>query len=135
DSFLRCIDEDWDYPRIDLADASTERINGYLLWIIISYRKGAYTDIKLWECFKEDFEGWTIDTWRQANTTIVREFRDFLRRNGLYVPKNGASIRVISRPSLIARKNQNGPRKKSRGRSTVSLGRTSSQIREALTQS
>jgi hypothetical protein len=93
DSFSRCIDEDWDYPGIDLADASTERINGYLLWIIISYRRRAYTDIKLWECFKEDFEGWTIDTWSQANTTIVREFRDFLRRNGLYVPKNGASIR------------------------------------------
>src|ERR1019366_5947111 len=36
--------------------------------------------------------GWTKDTKRKANTIIVRQFRDFLRRNGLYVPKNGTSI-------------------------------------------
>ena len=47
DAFSRYIDEDWDYPGIDLTDATTERLNGYLLWIIVSYRRRAYTDIKL----------------------------------------------------------------------------------------
>ena len=37
-------------------------------------------------------EDWTLDTWKLGDTKIVRGFRDFLRRNGVYVVKNGASI-------------------------------------------
>ena len=36
--------------------------------------------------------GWTADTWALGNVNIVRDFRDFLRRNGVYVAENGNLI-------------------------------------------
>ena len=36
--------------------------------------------------------GWTADTWALGNVHIIRDFRDFLRRNGVYVAENGNPI-------------------------------------------
>ncbi len=41
---------------------------------------------------KEDFAGWTANTWALGNVDIVRDFWDFFRRNGVYVAENGNPI-------------------------------------------
>ena len=92
DRYVRLIDEDWDYFRLNVRNTTAERINSFLLHHILYYRTQSFTDSKLWEYFREDFEDWTLDTWKLGDTKIVREFRDFLRRNGVCVVKNGAPI-------------------------------------------
>jgi hypothetical protein len=72
--------------------ATTIQVNGYLLHRIVLYQYEQLIDSKLWEYFKEDFEGWTIDTWNKGNREIIRHFRDFLCRNGVNVARNRALI-------------------------------------------
>jgi hypothetical protein len=91
-AYVKLIDKDWDDFTIDVPNATTEKVNGYILHQIIHYRSSFYTDYKLWECFREDFEDWTLNTWKLGSTRVVRELRDFLRRNGVYVIKNGTLI-------------------------------------------
>ena len=54
--------------------------------------EGDTTLIQHWEYFREDFMGWTADTWALGNINIVQNFRDFLRENGVFVPINGGNI-------------------------------------------
>jgi hypothetical protein len=92
DIYAKHIDKDWDDLTIDVTNTTLEQVNRYLLNNIRYYRGRFYTDYKLWECFREDFEDWTLDTWKLSHTRIIREFRDFLCRNGVYVVRNGALI-------------------------------------------
>ena len=57
------------------------------------YKDSEYDDTALWECMREDFVGWTKETWAPARKDIVWDFRDFLRENGVFVPKDGGTIR------------------------------------------
>ncbi len=57
------------------------------------YKDSKYNNTILWEYMKEDFIGWTKETWAPVNKDIVWEFCDFLRENGVFVPKDGGSIR------------------------------------------
>lgn len=56
------------------------------------YKDSEYNDTVLWYCMKEDFVGWTKETWALAKKTIVRDFRNFLRENGVFVPMDGGII-------------------------------------------
>ena len=56
------------------------------------YKDREYEDTMLWYCMKEDFVGWIKETWALANKFIVRDFRNFLRENGVFVPINGGNI-------------------------------------------
>lgn len=86
------INKDWNSFVIDLANPTEEQVNGFLLHHIVYYRIQLFTDYKLWEYFREDFEDWKVSTWKVGSTKVVREFRDFLRRNGVYIVKNGLPI-------------------------------------------
>jgi len=92
DKYRKVIDEDWDSFGFDITTPTPRSINGHLLHRIVTYIAGGYSDTNLWECFKEDFEGWTIDIWKLANGEIVRDMRNFLRRYGVMVEKNGGPI-------------------------------------------
>ena len=92
DYYTRIIDENWDDFNFDVDHCDTTRVNGYLLHRIVLYQYEQLIDSKLWEYFKEDFEGWTIDTWNKGNREIIRHFRDFLCRNGVNVARNRALI-------------------------------------------
>jgi hypothetical protein len=59
---------------------------------MLYYKSKEYDDICLWEYFREDFKGWTLDIWTLGSKAIIREFRDFLRENGVYVLKDKALI-------------------------------------------
>jgi len=72
-------------------DLNEETVNGYILYCM-DYYKGKYDDIALWEYFREDFEGWTKDTFALGNSNLVREFQDWLRIYGCYVRRDGKSV-------------------------------------------
>ena len=57
------------------------------------YKDSKYNDTALWECMKEDFVGWIKEIWVLAKKVIVRDFRNFLRENGVFVPIDGGIIR------------------------------------------
>ena len=67
-------------------------VNGHIMFFMLYYKSKGYNDICLWEYFREDFEGWTLAIWNLGDKLIIREFRDFLRENGVYVLKNRAPI-------------------------------------------
>ena len=56
------------------------------------YTDSEYNNTILWYCMKEDFIRWTKETWALANKFIVRDFRNFLQENGVFVPINGGNI-------------------------------------------
>ncbi len=56
------------------------------------YATNEYADNNLWEYFREDFQGQTIDTQKLGNKTIIRDLRNFLRRYGVMVEKDGSLI-------------------------------------------
>jgi hypothetical protein len=91
-TYAKSIDEDWDNWDINLADCTAPQVNGFIIYKIIFYRSRHYTDEQLWEYFREDFAGWTTATWAKGHVSIVRDFRDFLRRNGVMIPKDSNPI-------------------------------------------
>jgi hypothetical protein len=82
----------WDIATIDVADAEQQELNGFILHRIAHYKDSEYNDTMLWQCVREDFTGWTKEIWNQAKKDIVRDFRNFLRENGVYVPMDGGII-------------------------------------------
>jgi len=82
----------WDRAIIDLVNTKQQDLNGFLLYRMAYYKDSKYNNTILWEYIKEDFIGWIKETWAPANKDIVQEFRDFLRENGVFVPKDGGSI-------------------------------------------
>jgi len=77
---------------IDLANAKPQDLNGFLLHRMAHYKDSEYDDTALWECIREDFVRWTKEIWAPANKDIVRDFRNFLREYGVFVPMDGGVI-------------------------------------------
>jgi len=92
-TYAKLIDKDWDeFPVFDTITCTAKQVNGFLLHHIVFYRNRYYTDVQLWEYFREDFVGWTANTWALGNANIIQDFRDFLRRNRVYIAKNSNPI-------------------------------------------
>ncbi len=77
---------------IDPANVEQKDLNRFLLYYMVYYIDSEYNDTMLWYCMKEDFVGWTKETWALANKLIVRDFRNFLRENRVFVPIDGSAI-------------------------------------------
>ena len=89
---VKLINEDWDEFAFDITTYTAKQVNGFLLHHIIFYWNRCYADSQLWEYFREDFVGWTADTWALSNINIVWDFWDFLCRNGVYIAENDNPI-------------------------------------------
>ncbi len=70
------IDENWKKSTFNAANATPEAINSYILQRIARYAENQYVDTTLWEIFREDFEGWTVDVWKDADKEVVRDLRN-----------------------------------------------------------
>lgn len=81
--------------RFDIEDTENhdqEAVDTYILYREEWYRFRGYDDYRLWDYFREDFEGWTPDLFALGGTDTVRDFRDYLREYGVFIPKNGERI-------------------------------------------
>ena len=83
--------ETWD-QKVKMTTAEEKHLNGFLLHRIAQYKDSEYTGTMLWYCIKEDFAEWKKETWAIPSKDIVREFRNFIRKNGVFVPMDGRSI-------------------------------------------
>ena len=77
---------------INPATAEQQDLNGFLLHRMAHYKDREYKDTMLWYCIKEDFVGWTKETWALPKKVIVRDFRNFLQENGVFVPMDRGNI-------------------------------------------
>ena len=74
--------------KIDFNQPITEGIvTGYIAWQLSVYKSRRYRDFNLWEAFVEDFEGFEKSTFDIADRTWVRDLRNHLRANGVFVYK------------------------------------------------
>jgi hypothetical protein len=74
--------------KIDSNQPITEGIvTGYIAWQLSVYKSRRYRDFNLWEAFVEDFEGFEKSTFDIADRTWVRDLRNHLRANGVFVYK------------------------------------------------
>ena len=75
------VKEKWnDQPDIkDLATLDTSEANTWILCRLDKWEEENFGDEELWEVYKEDFEGWTKDTFLKAHRDVVRSLRNHLR--------------------------------------------------------
>jgi hypothetical protein len=77
----------WDYG-IEVDAATTEDLTNYMQTKIYSYQYDKRNDDNLWECFKDDFKNFTIDTFKQVPLRITQDLRRCLRCGGVRVVQN-----------------------------------------------
>ena len=71
---------------IDKETASKDQFLEYLLTKLYEYDESKVTDHNLWELFREDFEGFTTETFKDNyQTKDLQTLRAYLRRGGVYV--------------------------------------------------
>src|SRR5271170_5397327 len=67
-------------------------VNGYIARMMIYYYKGCREGEDLWYTFREDFEGVTMDILNIAQRTALRELREQLVVQGVWVkPARGST--------------------------------------------
>ncbi|KAH8587232.1 hypothetical protein B0O99DRAFT_698512 [Bisporella sp. PMI_857] len=95
DKYKKNVNEDaWGQP-FDVSDDDnhTEKVvNGYIIHMQLYYQDTDYRDYRLWEYYREDFEGWTEELFDLADSRVRRSFRDYLRQYGVWIPKNNDPI-------------------------------------------
>ena len=84
--------ETWNADITNLEDVNQQDLNGFLLHRMAYYKDSEYNDTMPWYCVREDFIGWTKGTWTPVKKDIVRDFRNFLREYGVFVPMDGGII-------------------------------------------
>jgi hypothetical protein len=55
---------------------------------VTKWKKWNFEGKDLWEQFRDDFEGWTETTFKEATLDVLRALRAYLRERGVWVMKN-----------------------------------------------
>ncbi|POS82928.1 hypothetical protein EPUL_004497 [Erysiphe pulchra] len=69
----------------DAKDESKVTREAYIEFRLKQYKSTTLRDDSLWEVFHEDFESWKDSTFSKADSYVLYELRDFLRKNGMEV--------------------------------------------------
>ena len=77
---------------IDPINTKQQNLNGFLVYYMVHYTDSKYKNTILWCCIKEDFVRQIKETWAPIKKDIVQDFRNFLRKNGVFVPINRGNI-------------------------------------------
>ena len=86
---IRELSQDWDVG-LDISNLESHtqpQLNKYIMSCIVAYARRKYRDEALWEAFGEDFRGWTKEIFEKASDKAIRDLRDHLRNNGVFVFK------------------------------------------------
>ncbi|POS82599.1 hypothetical protein EPUL_006820 [Erysiphe pulchra] len=60
-------------------------INGYIIWVMKIWKDSEYRNEALIEAFQEDFAEWTTEIFDVADKLLLRDLRDHLRKNGVFI--------------------------------------------------
>jgi hypothetical protein len=79
--------EKWgkDLSQTEVREADEKVATGHILFSIRYYRDKQFEDYRLWDNFRNDFEGWTKDTFLKAGGRLITALRDHLRDHGVFV--------------------------------------------------
>jgi hypothetical protein len=66
---------------------SVDELDAYISWKIKIYTEKGWRDDYLWEYYQEDFNTFTKEVFTDCDSTLLRELRDILRTNGVYVKR------------------------------------------------
>ena len=64
---------------------SPEELDALIEWRLQVYGQKRWRDWQLWNNFQEDFATFTKETFKVAAPGVIRDLRDFLRANGVFV--------------------------------------------------
>jgi hypothetical protein len=70
---------------INAAELDTDEINAFIDWKLTEYNKDKWRDDNMWEVYLEDFNTFTVDTFKACQQTLIRKLRSHLRSNGVWV--------------------------------------------------
>ncbi|KAI6251051.1 hypothetical protein HI914_00105 [Erysiphe necator] len=73
---------------IDLATASDDDINAYILSKYHLYERDNILDIDLWDLYQNDFKDFSAATFGKAKTRSIQQLRLCLVSRGVFVSKN-----------------------------------------------
>ena len=66
-------------------ETTAEDITNYIDFKINEYTEYNFKDKNLWEVYQEDFNNFTIQTFKDANRSKIRGLKQLLQRNRVWV--------------------------------------------------
>ncbi|KAF7137004.1 hypothetical protein CNMCM5793_006755 [Aspergillus hiratsukae] len=70
---------------LDKENQTEEILNGHITCILRAWTTMRITDLALWNDFKDEFNGWTLDTFKVANKTVLKMLRPHLTTHGVSI--------------------------------------------------
>jgi outer membrane biosynthesis protein TonB len=74
--------------RSSIARKPMEEIAAFIKWTITYYKEMQWKDYDLWEGFLDDYCSFTLETFRNCDINTIKNIREHLRQNGVYVRKS-----------------------------------------------
>jgi hypothetical protein len=66
----------------------TEDIDNFIKFKILEYEDYDFKDDDLWDAYKDDFESFTLETFKECSQNNIRKLRALLRTRGVWVKKH-----------------------------------------------
>jgi hypothetical protein len=78
-----------------------EILNGHITWVMQQWTKQRFTDIALWEDFRDEFSEWTFDVLKLASRNALKTLRVYLTTHGVWIRKTaGTSFAKVLRDCI-----------------------------------
>ena len=74
--------------RLIIAGKPIEEIAAFIKWTITYYKEKEWKDYDLWEGFLDDYCSFTLKTFWNCDINTIKDIREHLRQNGVYVRKS-----------------------------------------------
>ena len=73
---------------IDPDDINIADINDFIQFKILEYEVYDFKDSEMWEIYKEDFQNFTVEIFKDCNQFNIQKLRVFLQNNGVWVKQH-----------------------------------------------
>ena len=83
--------EKWE-TGIDATVTDIKEVKAFIDWRLSIYKKKGQKGFDLWESFVDDFESFTKDILNNLGKDRLKEIRDYLRKNRVYIRKEARKI-------------------------------------------
>ena len=64
---------------IKAKDFKSEEVTKFMEYKLLEYKACELKDVDLWEQFRDDFNTFSVQDFKESNQTTLRKFRQFLR--------------------------------------------------------
>ena len=90
---------------IDATATDIKEVEAFVDWRLSIYKENRWKGFDLWESFVDDFESFTRDILNNLGKDRLKEIRDYLRENRVYIRKEARKsiadslLRAIHEPT------------------------------------